>query len=366
MPRDERDAALQEAKLLADLRHPNIVACVESFVDKKSKKLCIVQEYCAGGDVHQRLRDTKARYRRGMLKQGYHVQTSVAKSLPSGLTESTAVDWFTEILLGMKHVHDRKVLHRDLKTQNVFLTADGRCRLGDFGVSKVLSGTHHLASTAVGTPYYLSPEICENREYDHKSDVWSLGCVLYELCSGAHPFDAASLKLLVAKITKGTYAQIPGCGPEINAAIKAMLQRDASKRPSVNELLARPPFARRAEALLDKAVFAEEFSHTVLHGANDAKNANDANDALKKRNRVSVPGTPPERPVRSLEEARERVAPLAPLAPIARRDVPSRRVPSPPRGTEDRRRKKSRKRRRLSPTPRASNASSRRAKGGGR
>ena len=331
MPRDERDAALQEAKLLADLRHPNIVACVESFVDKKSKKLCIVQEYCAGGDVHQRLRDTKARYRRGMLKQGYHVQTSVAKSLPSGLTESTAVDWFTEILLGMKHVHDRKVLHRDLKTQNVFLTADGRCRLGDFGVSKVLSGTHHLASTAVGTPYYLSPEICENREYDHKSDVWSLGCVLYELCSGAHPFDAASLKLLVAKITKGTYAQIPGCGPEINAAIKAMLQRDASKRPSVNELLARPPFARRAEALLDKAVFAEEFSHTVLHGANDAKNANDANDALKKRNRVSVPGTPPERPVRSLEEARERVAPLAPLAPIARRDVPSRRVPSPPR-----------------------------------
>ena len=181
----------------------------------------------------------------------------------------------------MKHVHDRKVLHRDLKTQNVFLTADGRCRLGDFGVSKVLSGTHHLASTAVGTPYYLSPEICENREYDHKSDVWSLGCVLYELCSGAHPFDAASLKLLVAKITKGTYAQIPGCGPEINAAIKAMLQRDASKRPSVNELLARPPFARRAEALLDKAVFAEEFSHTVLHGANGAKPRAMRNDALK-------------------------------------------------------------------------------------
>ena len=120
---------------------------------------------------------------------------------------------------------------------------------------------------------------------------------MYELCSGAHPFDAASLKLLVAaKIAKGTYAQIPGCGPEINAAIKAMLQRDASKRPSVNELLARPPFARRAEALLDKAVFAEEFSHTVLHGANDTKKRERANDALKKRNRVSVPGTPPERP----------------------------------------------------------------------
>ena len=332
MPREEREAALQEAKLLASLRHPNIVACVESFVDKKSKKLCIVQEYCAGGDVHQRLRETKARHRRGVVTKGYYpaVSGDTQKTLPSGLTESRAVDWFTEILLGMKHVHDRKVLHRDLKTQNVFLTADGRCRLGDFGVSKVLSGTHNLASTAVGTPYYLSPEICENKRYDHKSDVWSLGCVLYELCAGAHPFDAASLKLLVAKITKGAYAPVPGVSAEVSLAIEAMLQRDARKRPSVNELLQRQPFARRAEALLDRETFEAEFSHTVLH----ARDKNGENGAVfsdvfadKAREAPKENKTPSEREQR---EQRERTPPLAPFAPR----VPTRRVPSPPAGID--------------------------------
>jgi NIMA (never in mitosis gene a)-related kinase len=331
MPREEREAALQEAKLLASLRHPNIVACVESFVDKKSKKLCIVQEYCAGGDVHERLRETKQRHRRGVVTKGYYpaVVGDSSIPLPSGLPESIAVDWFTEILLGMKHVHDRKVLHRDLKTQNVFLTADGRCRLGDFGVSKVLNGTHNLASTAVGTPYYLSPEICLNKKYDHKSDVWSLGCVLYELVSGAHPFDAASLKLLVAKITKGIYAPVPGVSPEVGIAIKAMLQRDARKRPSVNELLQRQPFVSRAEALLDEKTFAAEFSHTVLH-ARDKNNAvcvkqdvfsdffaDKAPKEAPKENKI-----PPER------DTRERTPPLAPFAPR----VPTRRVPSPPGG----------------------------------
>ena len=129
----------QEAKLLSALHHPNIVTCLESFTERG--KLCIVQDYCAGGDLYQRVKAQRG----------------------APLPETTIVDWFTEILLGLKHVHDRKVLHRDLKTQNVFLTADGRCKLGDFGVSKVLAGTHQLASTAVGTPYYLSPEICENK-----------------------------------------------------------------------------------------------------------------------------------------------------------------------------------------------------------
>jgi NIMA (never in mitosis gene a)-related kinase len=230
----------------------------------------------------------------------------------------------------MKHVHDRKVLHRDLKTQNVFLTADGRCRLGDFGVSKVLNGTHNLASTAVGTPYYLSPEICENKKYDHKSDVWSLGCVLYELVSGAHPFDAASLKLLVAKITKGIYAPVPGVSPEVSLAIKAMLQRDARKRPSVNELLQRQPFVSRAEALLDEKTFAAEFSHTVLH-ARDKNNAVCVKQdvfsdffADKAREAPKENKDPPER------EQRTRTPPLAPFAPR----VPTRRVPSPPRVAE--------------------------------
>jgi NIMA (never in mitosis gene a)-related kinase len=72
---------------------------------------------------------------------------------------------------------------RDLKLANVFLAADNTIRLGDFGIARVLKHTMEQAKTVVGTPYYLSPELCANSPYNHKSDVWSLGCILYELCS---------------------------------------------------------------------------------------------------------------------------------------------------------------------------------------
>lgn len=111
------------------------------------------------------------------------------------LPEETIIDWFVQICLSLKHVHDRKILHRDLKTQNIFVSSGGLLKLGDFGVAKVLGGTNILASTAVGTPYYLSPEICQNRRYNHKSDIWSLGCVLYEITTLRHAFDANSLQV---------------------------------------------------------------------------------------------------------------------------------------------------------------------------
>jgi NIMA (never in mitosis gene a)-related kinase len=241
MPKGERDAALQEAKLLSALHHPNIVTCYESFTERG--RLCIVMDFCSGGDLYQRLK----------------AQKGVA------LPETQITDWFTQLLLGLKHVHDRRVLHRDLKTQNVFMTADGRCKLGDFGVSKVLSGTTQLASTAVGTPYYLSPEICENRAYNHKSDVWSLGCILYELATLTHPFDGASLKLLILKILRGIYPPVPGrYGKPLKDTVAQMLQKDPALRPSVNDLLARQPFRERARQLLDEEVHADEFSHTVI------------------------------------------------------------------------------------------------------
>ena len=262
MPKEERDASLQEAKLLSALHHPNIVTCLESFTERG--KLCIVQDYCAGGDLYQRVKAQRG----------------------APLPETTIVDWFTEILLGLKHVHDRKVLHRDLKTQNVFLTADGRCKLGDFGVSKVLAGTHQLASTAVGTPYYLSPEICENKPYDHKSDVWSLGCILYELCAQRHPFDGASLKLLIVKILRGVYPPVPArYGKTLCDTIREMLSRDPARRPSVNDLLARRPFRDAAKRLLDDDVHADEFSHTVLHGEKKGASPTVSREPIKLRGR---------------------------------------------------------------------------------
>jgi NIMA (never in mitosis gene a)-related kinase len=95
--------------------------------------------------------------------------------------------------LALKHCHDRKILHRDLKSQNIFLTNKGMIKLGDFGIARVLSNTKSRAKTIVGTPYYLSPEIIESQPYNFKSDIWSLGVLLYEMCALAPPFNATSL-----------------------------------------------------------------------------------------------------------------------------------------------------------------------------
>lgn len=100
-------------------------------------------------------------------------------------------------------MHANRVLHRDLKTQNIFLLGNGRLVLGDLGISKVLEGTMDFAQTCIGTPYYMSPEIFKNKPYNHKSDIWALGCVLYEMTTLNHAFDANSLNGLACKIIKG-------------------------------------------------------------------------------------------------------------------------------------------------------------------
>ena len=102
--------------------------------------------------------------------------------------------------LAIKHCHDRKILHRDLKTANIFLTKKEFVKLGDFGIARVLSNTRSNAKTVVGTPYYLSPEIIESSPYSFKSDIWSLGVILYEMCALVPPFNAQSLHQLAQRI----------------------------------------------------------------------------------------------------------------------------------------------------------------------
>lgn len=153
-------------------------------------------------------------------------------------TESQILDWFTQICLAMKHVHDRKILHRDLKNQNIFITKDNTIKLGDFGIARVLSNTREKAKTMVGTPYYLSPEIIENKPYTFSSDMWSLGVVLYELCTLKPPFNAENLKYLALKIVKGIYNPIPAqYSKDLRKLIEVLLKKDVSSRPTVNEIL---------------------------------------------------------------------------------------------------------------------------------
>ena len=187
---NEQKAAKGEADVLHQMSHSNITMYIESFVE--GSKLYIVMEHADGGDL------TAAIQRR---KQS-------GKRWP----EDEVMRIFVQICFALKHVHDQNILHRDLKSQNIFLTAKGIVKLGDFGIAKVLDSSGDQARTQIGTPYYLSPEICENKPYGRKSDVWSLGVVLYELAALEMPFQAQSLPALVMRIcgSEPSYSKIQG------------------------------------------------------------------------------------------------------------------------------------------------------------
>ena len=127
-------------------------------------------------------------------------QVKKAKKENRHFSESQVMQWFVQLCMALEYIHRKKILHRDLKSQNVFLTRNNCVRLGDFGISKVLENTNDVALTVQGTPYYMSPEVCQSKPYSYASDVWSLGCILYELCMLQHAFSGENLLGLVFKI----------------------------------------------------------------------------------------------------------------------------------------------------------------------
>uniref|UniRef100_W5MWI5 non-specific serine/threonine protein kinase n=1 Tax=Lepisosteus oculatus TaxID=7918 RepID=W5MWI5_LEPOC len=243
MPTKEKEASRKEVTLLSRMKHPNVVTFLTSFEERM--KLYIVMEYCNGGDLMRRIN-----MQRGKL-----------------FAEEQILEWFVQICLGLKHIHDRKVLHRDIKAQNIFLANNGmKVKLGDFGIARMLNNTMELARTCVGTPYYLSPEICENRPYNNKTDIWSLGCVLYELCTLKHPFEGSNLRQLVVKICRGRCEPIATrYSYDLRLLVSQLFKVSPRDRPSVNSVLKRPFLEKRIAKHLDPEVIKEEFSHTVLH-----------------------------------------------------------------------------------------------------
>ncbi|KAM4807677.1 serine/threonine-protein kinase Nek1 [Rhinophrynus dorsalis] len=236
MSSKEREESRREVAVLANMKHPNIVQYKESF--EESGCLYIVMDYCEGGDLFKRINTQK-----GVL-----------------FSEDQILDWFVQLCLALKHVHDRKILHRDIKSQNIFLTKSGTIQLGDFGIARVLNSTVELARTCIGTPYYLSPEICENRPYNNKSDIWALGCVLYEMCTLKHAFEAGNMKNLVLKIIRGSYPPVSThYSYDLRSLLSMLFKRNPKDRPSVTSILEKPFIFRRIEKFLSPQLIADEF-----------------------------------------------------------------------------------------------------------
>lgn len=239
----DRAAAFQEATVLAAMHHPFIVSYVDQF--EESNCLYIVMEYADGGDLAGKLAN-----RGGKL-----------------FSEDEVLKMFIQIAVALNYVHSKHILHRDLKTQNVFLMKDGTIKLGDFGIAKVLQHTFQLAQTRIGTPYYLSPEICEGKGYNSKTDVWSLGCILYELCTLKHAFQADNMNALLMNIIRGKVAPIPGkFSPEMRSLVESLLKKDPAQRPSMSQVLKMPFIKARLSEFLSNCLASYEHEHMEMSG----------------------------------------------------------------------------------------------------
>nr|CEL65187.1 TPA: Protein kinase domain containing protein, related [Neospora caninum Liverpool] len=227
-----REDTFNEAKVLSTLKpHPFIVRYHQSYIYEDH--LCIIMDFAAGGDIAARIKEQK--------KTGQRFDENLIKR------------WIAQASLGLNYLHSMHILHRDLKPQNLFLTANDDLQIGDFGIAKMLGSPAACAQTTIGTPYYLSPEICKGQSYSLPSDIWSLGCILYELASLTVPFHANDLKGLVDAISKLPVPAMPSVySDDLRQLCNDMLNRDPSKRPTAAQIIRIPPIKEEIDKIKAK------------------------------------------------------------------------------------------------------------------
>ena len=243
----EKEEVKKEAELLSKINSDFVVKYFDSF--EENNFLNIVMEYCEGGDLEQ------------LIKERYKIP----------LNDNFIWKLFIQIVIGLAELHNKKILHRDLKTSNIFLTKNYDIKIGDLGVAKMLS-KNDFAKTVIGTPYYLSPEICKEKPYNEKSDIWALGCVLYELCTFNHPFESTNQAALINKILKENPKPIPYTFDYyFNEIVKKLLQKNMDKRPSCKLILKGQYVIKKAKELKLYHKYQKLIEHNKSLSRNNSK-----------------------------------------------------------------------------------------------
>ena len=222
----EKENSLNEVRILASVKSTFVISYKEAFIDENEKSLCIVMEYADKGDLYQKICQFK---KMGCL-----------------IDEVDVWRIFIQMTKGLKALHDLKILHRDLKSANIFLFSDGSAKIGDLNVSKVAH--KGLGYTQTGTPYYASPEVWRDEPYDIKSDIWSLACVTYEMLALHPPFRAENMEALYNKVIKCQYGKISDrYSNDISEIIKLLLKVKSKDRPTCGQILKHPLVKKRIE-----------------------------------------------------------------------------------------------------------------------
>lgn len=219
MTEKNRNFALNEAHNASKITHPNVIQFIERI--DRGDKLLLVFEYADAGDLYAQV-NARAPHRH--------------------FKEAEIMLIFTQLCLALNQLHRRKMLHRDIKTPNVFLTTTGLIKLGDFGFSREYDSTvsGDVGSTFCGTPYYLAPELWNQAPYSKKADMWSLGIVLYELMALRKPFSGSSMRDLVSNVMTGQFDPLPEIyTPELRQLCVDLLSADPKRRPSIDQVFNR-------------------------------------------------------------------------------------------------------------------------------
>ena len=221
LSKTEQQNSVNEIRILSSIVHPNIIAYKESFWNWKNKTLNIIMEYCDDGDLETKIK----KMQRNKIK----------------FNENLIWNYAFQILFGIKALHDKGVIHRDLKSANIFLTRlNNKCKIGDLNTGKVIKNNKNKnnVNCQIGTPSYFSPEIWKKEEITYKSDIWAFGCIVYEMCCLRMPFKGKNMKELKENICKGKFEKISSrYSKELWEFIQTLLESDSEKRPNCDMIL---------------------------------------------------------------------------------------------------------------------------------